>query len=321
MKDLKEDMVDLIVADIPYNTTNNYWDKFESNQAYLDFLGEFIFECGRVLKETGSLYVFHNDFDRLCDINDLVKNNSGLKNRNLIVWNKRFNGCNNEYLKDVSLCRESLNNYPKYAEYILFYTFEEKKKNETVQSIKSNFEEYKQYIQGVLLRNKMTWNSKEILNVLQDTFNYKSMQSTKGISQRLFSKNFKGFGLITKKQYEVLNPILMFDKTYDELVYLYNIGKQKAVIPEKQKRIKNTFNNLASHHSVWNYDLEENTTHPTQKPKELIKNIILYSSNEKDLILDPFFGSGVTIDVCKENNRNYIGFELDKSYFDTYNIK
>lgn len=42
----------------------------------------------------------------------------------------------------------------------------------------------------------------------------------------------------------------------------------------------------------------------------------MVSTNENDVILDPFMGSGTTAIACKELDRNYIGFELDKDYYD-----
>ena len=56
--------------------------------------------------------------------------------------------------------------------------------------------------------------------------------------------------------------------------------------------------------------------HPTQKPEQLLERIILSSSNEGDLILDPFQGSGTTGVVSKKLNRKYIGMELEKEYLD-----
>ncbi len=56
--------------------------------------------------------------------------------------------------------------------------------------------------------------------------------------------------------------------------------------------------------------------HPTQKPEILIKHFIKILSNENDWILDPFMGSGTTGIVAKRNNRNFIGVELDKNYFE-----
>lgn len=59
--------------------------------------------------------------------------------------------------------------------------------------------------------------------------------------------------------------------------------------------------------------------HPTEKPIELMKILIENSSSENDLILEPFAGCGSTLLACKETNRNYIGFELDKQYYSITN--
>ncbi|MBO7692425.1 MAG: hypothetical protein J6T10_07300 [Methanobrevibacter sp.] len=55
--------------------------------------------------------------------------------------------------------------------------------------------------------------------------------------------------------------------------------------------------------------------HPTIKPKEIIKKLILNSSNENDIVLDCFMGSGTTGVACVETNRNFIGIEIDPHYF------
>ena len=55
--------------------------------------------------------------------------------------------------------------------------------------------------------------------------------------------------------------------------------------------------------------------HPTQKPEELIKRMILSSTKEKAVVLDMFSGSGTTGVVSFRNNRKYIGIELEKEYY------
>lgn len=59
----------------------------------------------------------------------------------------------------------------------------------------------------------------------------------------------------------------------------------------------------------------KNKLHPTEKPIELLKQYIENSSNENDWVLDPFMGSGTTGVACINTNRNFIGIELDKNYF------
>jgi DNA modification methylase len=55
--------------------------------------------------------------------------------------------------------------------------------------------------------------------------------------------------------------------------------------------------------------------HPTIKPLEIIKNLIINSSKENDVVLDAFMGSGTTAVACKELNRHFIGFELNPEIY------
>jgi len=51
-----------------------------------------------------------------------------------------------------------------------------------------------------------------------------------------------------------------------------------------------------------------------QKPLELVKRLLIASSEEKNIILDPFMGSGTTAVACKQLSRHYIGFEINPEY-------
>ena len=55
--------------------------------------------------------------------------------------------------------------------------------------------------------------------------------------------------------------------------------------------------------------------HPTQKPEDLLSYLINKSSKENDIILDSFCGSGSTLISCLENNRKFLGIEIDKKYY------
>lgn len=57
--------------------------------------------------------------------------------------------------------------------------------------------------------------------------------------------------------------------------------------------------------------------HPTQKPVQLMEDLVRIHSNESDVILDPFLGSGSTGVAAVNLNRDFIGYELDQDYFDT----
>jgi DNA modification methylase len=56
-----------------------------------------------------------------------------------------------------------------------------------------------------------------------------------------------------------------------------------------------------------------------QKPEKLIERIVKASSNEGDIVLDPFMGVGTTAVVCKKLNRNFIGFELNPEFIQLAN--
>lgn len=62
------------------------------------------------------------------------------------------------------------------------------------------------------------------------------------------------------------------------------------------------------------WSMAENTAHPTQKSEKLIAKIMLASSSEKAVVLDPFLGSGTTSVVAKKLNRHYIGIETEAQY-------
>ena len=93
----------------------------------------------------------------------------------------------------------------------------------------------------------------------------------------------------------------------------------------KKKKAKWTFNrqDVAYRSPVMRFASESGggfkRYHPTQKPVKLIEELIRVHSNEGDLVLDPFMGSGTTAISALNSGRNYVGFELDKSYFDILN--
>lgn len=62
------------------------------------------------------------------------------------------------------------------------------------------------------------------------------------------------------------------------------------------------------------WSMPENTPHPTQKPEKLLAKIILASSNEEDIVFDPFGGVGTAGVVAKKLKRNFIIVEIDEEY-------
>lgn len=92
-------------------------------------------------------------------------------------------------------------------------------------------------------------------------------------------------------------------------------GKPKDWQETKEGRFRLTCpSNFWDDIAVPYWSMAENTAHPTQKPEKLIAKLILASSNENDLVLDPFSGSGTTAVVAKKLKRNYLCIEQNPLY-------
>lgn len=94
--------------------------------------------------------------------------------------------------------------------------------------------------------------------------------------------------------------------------YVYLSGVEFAVW--FKKRGAKTFNAHCKN-TVLKHPNGSRKIHPTEKNHKLLEELILDNSNEGDIIFDPCFGSGSTLLVSKNNNRNYIGVELEEEYY------
>ena len=99
-----------------------------------------------------------------------------------------------------------------------------------------------------------------------------------------------------------------------------NIGKGAEQYEEIYERNGNTTGLVFRHaviDSVMNAQLngDEYFNHPTQKPIKLIRKLIVRYTSPGDTILDPFMGSGTTGVACHLTGRNFIGIEIDETYF------
>ena len=103
--------------------------------------------------------------------------------------------------------------------------------------------------------------------------------------------------------------------------------KKKVIAPYKKngkpkdwKESENGKFRMTSPSNLWTdlsvpfWSMPENTEHPTQKPEKLLAKIILASTKEKDLILDPFSGSGTTAVTAKKLKRNFTCIEADENF-------
>ena len=104
---------------------------------------------------------------------------------------------------------------------------------------------------------------------------------------------------------------------------MYNKSKDGEQIQHQYQSISN----MKVRNNIWEYNvgMYHSTSdkiafqHPAIFPEKLAEDHIISWSNENDVILDPFMGSGTTIKMSILNNRNYIGFEISEKYCEIAN--
>jgi site-specific DNA-methyltransferase (adenine-specific) len=114
------------------------------------------------------------------------------------------------------------------------------------------------------------------------------------------------------------DDILMFTKSEN---FKFNLDAIR--IPQKFYRSVNNMRG-ANPGNVWefshvHYCQANRQEHPTQKPEALYERMILASSDENDIVLDPFCGSGTALRVCQQTNRAGIGIEINEDYVNMIN--
>lgn len=120
-------------------------------------------------------------------------------------------------------------------------------------------------------------------------------------------------------------PILMLTKhpknytfNHKEIMVEAKTGAKRQLI-DYRKNPPQPYNTRKVPGNVWRYSrvrfkMDEYENHPTQKPEALLERIVKASSNEGDVVLDPFSGSFTTGSVARKLNRKFIGLEINEDY-------
>ena len=133
-------------------------------------------------------------------------------------------------------------------------------------------------------------------------------------------------GVQAKKYYgSMYEPILFCVKdknnytfNTDDILVIAKTGAKRKLI-DYRKSVPTVYNSEKVPGNVWEfsrvrYRMDEYENHPTQKPIALLERIIKASSNEGDIVMDPFSGTFTTCFVAKELGRNSVGIELQDEY-------
>lgn len=161
---------------------------------------------------------------------------------------------------------------------------------------------------------------KEIGFNLHDTMIY-AKNNPIPLTHNRYEQQFEYMFILSKSKPKTFNPLLRENK---------NSGKKNGGtirLEGKELKQKNKIGVIKEKsflYNIWFYDIGFNKStkdkkayqHPAIFPEQLAKDHIISWSNENDTVLDPFMGSGTTGKVCKLLNRNFIGIEISKDYFE-----
>ena len=107
------------------------------------------------------------------------------------------------------------------------------------------------------------------------------------------------------------NPIPTINNTYANDTEYCIFARESGV------KIYGNYNTKRKYYvTSANVEDKKKYIHPTIKPLEIIRNLVINSSKENDIILDCFCGSGTVCVACQETNRRYIGMEINKKYYE-----
>ena len=281
MREMDSESIDLIYADPPFNTGRDwvdYNDQWNSDADYIGWVAARLCEMHRLLKPTGSIYLH-------CDQNmshyikvEMDKIWGRTHFRNDIIW-ERMKGNKNTSKKFGNVC-----------DHILFYVTHPKadekfnvlrKWGDISHFIHDDNDGRGRYHRG---------------NTSSPTINKKNQYTFMGKSTP------KGWRYSIEKMQELHdNNELVFSTKGNFIWRKQYLSDYKGV----------AINNL------W-YDIndvrkqnKEYLGYATQKPLELVSRIVQSSSNKGDLVLDPFAGSGTTVEAAFHLDRNSIGIEIN----------
>ncbi|MGI6091105.1 MAG: DNA-methyltransferase [Saccharofermentanales bacterium] len=233
MQLIKESSIDLIFADPPYNIAKADWDKFESQEKYIEWSLLWIKEAARVLKPTGSLYI--------CGFSEIL---ADLKHPSM----RYFKSC--KWLVWSYKNKANLGNDWGRSHESILHLRKSKKHKINVDAVRIPY-------------------GAHTLKYPARTQAETSQYGTGKCTSHLWTPNPNG-----------AKPKDVF-----EIPVICNGMKEK-------------------------------TKHPTQKPEELLRKIILASSDENGIVLDPFSGSGTSLVVAEQLKRKWIGCEISDEYND-----
>jgi site-specific DNA-methyltransferase (adenine-specific) len=286
MKEFEDGSFDLVLTDPPYfNIAKDQWDRqWDNITQFQEWCGEVGREVYRILADNGSFYWFGDDKNiAYCQV-ELDKQWRLL---NSLVWRKAM-------MQTMKGAESVFRSYAPITERILFYS-----KDFDVNSLdfimfnKDNFSEIKRYLKDEKEKVKLKNN---FSNKQFNDFTLEIGCSTTPYKNWFCNTGFWKFP--SNEQYKIIQKTGFFQKPYEDLRKEYEeLRKDYEELRKDYEELRRPWNNDKKAFDVLDFGMcqEAGRFHNTQKPINLISYLLQRSSNENDLICDPFAGSATTL--------------------------
>ena len=292
MKNIPDNSINLVLIDPPYNIGKDKWDKWKTVEDYVQFMGKVFLEIQRILKDNGSFYFFHNDFLQIVELQNFINKNTEFKFKQMLIWDK-FNGIP-AGTQGRNCVFNGQRNYAKCCEYILYYTFQDETGLNKIKLNMNNFKTLRDYSKRLqdYIGLKIGQINKKLGNRRAEHFFYHSSTQWDLCTEEVYNLLIENFNI---NEWEEFRTYESLRQEYESLRYVFNIQNVPSIL---------------QHEPV------KQNGHLTPKPIKILETLIKTSSNENDVVLDCFMGSGSTGVACKHTNRKFIGIEVNEKYFE-----
>lgn len=305
-KTLPDHSVDLVLTDPPYNIGKGAWDKIDN---YVEWCGEWITEAVRVLKSNGTFIFWHNDIMQAAELLHWIAANTDLEYNSYGLWHKpTFRAKSWKNLKSTNILRS----WFTVTEFFFVFSAPDAENpgKRGLDRINSNPKCY---------RTLKDWYKQELerLKISEDEIKAKYTEKTgkKPFMLRHYFKDTQ-FEIPSREVWESVYKPLGFSREFDDIQHEYE------ELRREYEALRAPFN-IVSGTNYCNYftaDKENYSTgspHPCSKPLNILKRLIETHTNPGGVVLDFFMGGGSTGVAAAETNRDFIGAEIDETYFRT----
>lgn len=297
---LPDKCANLIIADPPYFEVKGEFDFiWKSFDDYLKDVEKWAIECKRLLADNGTLF-WYGSAKRIAYAQIIFDKHFNLINN--LVWDKgSFMGLEeSEGLRSFAPCTERILMYGSAEQDLTGRDFIE----ETYIAPRNPFS-------IEISKGMKKYNLREI--------DFRKLRPSKNGNLTGWCSNIiLGSSNPTKQDWEIIETIIKSGREYEALRAEYE------ALRAEYESLRRPFDNCFKLQEVLNFSNEATKTgskydHDTVKPETLTRALILTCSRPNDLVLVPFSGSGTECAMAAKENRNFIGFDIEKKYVEMSN--